>query len=88
MSRAAALQRYGLAGPGLEPGLDAIAAAAARVCDAPLAFVSLADDDQQWFKGRYGANLASLRPVSAFEERVLRAGTTIVRGASASIALA
>ncbi|RYE61107.1 MAG: GAF domain-containing protein [Hyphomicrobiales bacterium] len=37
-----------------EPEFDALAHAAATVCDAPTALISLIDTDRQWFKARVG----------------------------------
>ena len=37
-----------------EPDFDAIVAVAARICQAPIALISLIDRDRQWFKARHG----------------------------------
>lgn len=37
-----------------EPAFDRLTALAARLCHAPVALVSLVDDNRQWFKSHYG----------------------------------
>lgn len=37
-----------------EQSFDEVAALAARICDTPVALISLVDRDRQWFKARYG----------------------------------
>lgn len=55
--RLAALRATGLLDTGPEPIFDDIADAAAALCDAPIALVSLVDDSRQWFKARVGLDL-------------------------------
>lgn len=52
--RLAALRALELLDTPPEPELDAIARAAAAVCDTPVALVSLVDADRQWFKANVG----------------------------------
>ncbi len=53
-SRLAALQDLGVLDTSPEPAFDALARAAAGLCGAPIAVVSLVDDCRQWFKARFG----------------------------------
>ncbi|MCU1601538.1 MAG: domain S-box protein, partial [Frankiales bacterium] len=78
MMRGRLLARYGLGGPARDPGLDAVAAAAALVCAAPYAFVSVLDDELEWVKGRHGASVASVSPASSFCEMVVRSRATVI----------
>jgi len=52
--RQAALDRTGLLRPGEIPDLQDIVELAARICDVPIALVSLVDRDRQFFKARIG----------------------------------
>ncbi len=42
-----------------EPSLDDVTRLAGQVCDAPIALISLVDEDRQWFKARVGLHTAS-----------------------------
>ena len=53
-ARLAALQDLGVLDTSPEPAFDALARAAAGLCDVPIALVSLVDDCRQWFKARFG----------------------------------
>ncbi|MFZ5961531.1 histidine kinase dimerization/phosphoacceptor domain -containing protein [Thalassococcus sp. BH17M4-6] len=37
-----------------EPSFDSVVELAARICDCPIALISLVDKDRQWFKARFG----------------------------------
>lgn len=52
--RVAALQKYGLLDSGAEPAFDAVTDLAARLCDAPIALISLVDRRRLWFKSAHG----------------------------------
>ncbi len=52
--RLAALDRYGILDTAPEPSYDDIVLLAARICETPVALVSLVTDDRQWFKARIG----------------------------------
>ena len=56
-SRLQALRRYAVAGSPAEAEFDRIAAAAADVCEAPIAMITLIGDEQIWFKSSFGADL-------------------------------
>lgn len=52
--RLALLQSYGILDTEPEPAFDDIARLASLICNAPIALVSLVDDQRQWFKARVG----------------------------------
>ena len=52
--RLAALARYGIMDTEPEAGFDDIVLLATRLCDTPVALVSLVAADRQWFKARIG----------------------------------
>ncbi len=52
--RLKALSSYGVLDTAPEPVFDEIVALMRRICDAPIALVSLIDKDRQWFKARDG----------------------------------
>ncbi|WP_239470326.1 sensor histidine kinase [Archangium violaceum] len=52
--RLQALQRYGILDTAPEAEYDDIVQLAARLCDAPIALISLVDRDRQWFKANVG----------------------------------
>jgi two-component sensor histidine kinase len=52
--RVAALARYGILDTEPEPGFDDIVLLATRLCETPVALVSLVTTDRQWFKARVG----------------------------------
>ena len=61
----AALNRYGVLDTTPEAAFDDLANLAARLCDAPMAAVSLVDAERQWFKAEVGLGLPQTpRPVS------------------------
>jgi PAS domain S-box-containing protein len=51
------LWQYELLDTPPEAELDEIASIAARLCNAPIALISLIDQDRQWFKARHGLEL-------------------------------
>lgn len=56
--RIAALRSYGMLDTPAELEFDHIVQEAAREFDAPIALVSLVDDDRQWFKARVGLDVS------------------------------
>ena len=52
--RLATLERYEILDTPPEQSYDDIALLASRICDTPIAAVSLVDDERQWFKSRVG----------------------------------
>ena len=53
-ARVAALATYGILDTGPEAGFDDIVLLATRICETPVALVSLVERDRQWFKARVG----------------------------------
>lgn len=53
-SRLAALYDYGILDTVPEVGFDDIVRLATRLCDTPVALISLVDRDRQWFKAKLG----------------------------------
>jgi len=54
IERLAALDRYGILDTEPEPGFDDIVLLATRICETPVALVSLVAENRQWFKARIG----------------------------------
>ena len=61
-----------------DPGLDALVELAARSFDMPMAFVSLLDDQRQWFKARCGFDLGSTRREYALCNHAIAGGDVLV----------
>ena len=57
-SRIEALRRYAVLDTLPEQALDDLTALAAQICGAPMATISLVDEDRQWFKARVGMEMA------------------------------
>ncbi len=53
-ARLSVLQHYAVLDTPPEQALDDLAALAAHICEAPIALISLVDEDRQWFKSRFG----------------------------------
>jgi two-component system, cell cycle sensor histidine kinase and response regulator CckA len=49
-----ALRQYDVLDTDAEPAFDDLARLAAHLCDAPVALISLVDEDRQWFKSHIG----------------------------------
>jgi two-component sensor histidine kinase len=54
IERLAVLDRYGILDTAPEPGFDDIVLLATRICETPVALVSLVAENRQWFKARIG----------------------------------
>lgn len=52
--RLAALDEYGILDTPAEQGFEDLTLLACRICDTPVALISLVDRDRQWFKARIG----------------------------------
>src|ERR1041385_8187256 len=57
-ARLEALRQYRILDTPREDDFDEIVRLAARLCDMPISLISLVDEDRQWFKGRYGLDMA------------------------------
>lgn len=64
--RLAALVGCNVLDTGPEPGFDDLTALAARLCDTPIALVSLVDKDRQWFKSKVGVDVEQTPREQAF----------------------
>lgn len=53
-ARLDALRRYEVLDTGAEQAFDNLTALAARICEAPIALISLVDENRQWFKSAVG----------------------------------
>lgn len=56
--RLAALREYGILDTGPEKAFDELVTLAARVCEAPMAVISLVDARRQWFKAEIGLGVS------------------------------
>ncbi|HSE66279.1 MAG TPA: sigma 54-interacting transcriptional regulator [Gemmatimonadales bacterium] len=65
-ARLAALQEYEILDTAAEPDFDELTRLAARICQTPMALVTLLDRDRQWFKARVGLDLAETPREIAF----------------------
>jgi diguanylate cyclase (GGDEF)-like protein/PAS domain S-box-containing protein len=59
-TRIQALHQFEVLDTPPEPALDDLVALAANVCGAPIALLSLVDEDRIWFKARFGLDLTSI----------------------------
>jgi PAS domain S-box-containing protein len=64
--RLGALRAFGLLDTAPEPGFDGLTRLAARVCNTPIALVSLLDESRQWFKSCVGLGIRQTDRSSAF----------------------
>ncbi|MFN3838136.1 MAG: PAS domain-containing protein [Brevundimonas sp.] len=70
--RLAALRQYGVLDTTPEASFDDLATLAARICDAPMAAVSLVDAERQWFKAEIGLGVSETpRPASFCAQAML-----------------
>jgi PAS domain S-box-containing protein len=81
--RLAALAEYELLDSPSEDQFDAFTRLAARLCDAPIAVISLIDRDREWIKSAYGIVLRELPRASSFGAQVIaRDGVLVVDDAA------
>ncbi len=66
MERLEALSALEILDTETEPGLDRIVSLAARLFDAPMAFICLVDTDREWFKAKYGSNVTQTPRANSF----------------------
>jgi PAS domain S-box-containing protein len=64
--RLAALQVHAILDTAPEAQFDALVAEAARICETPIALVSLVDEHRQWFKARVGLQASQTAREQAF----------------------
>ena len=71
-ARVAALRSHAILDTAPEPVFDELAALAARLCNTPIAVVSLVDADRVWYKARVGTDLTGVsRSVSFGSHAIL-----------------
>lgn len=78
MARLNALHAYDILDTVAEISFDRLARAAADLCDAPMALVSLVDEGRQWFKARVGVEVGELPRGMAFCAHAIQADTLFV----------
>lgn len=87
--RAAAIDRLQIMDTPPEPAFDRIVAAAHRLFNAPIALISLLDDERQWFKARCGLDAPSTPREQAFcNYTVLHDSVFVVQDARADATFA
>lgn len=69
--RLSSLHRLGILDTPAEPTYDDLAHLAAIVCDAPIALISLVDEDRQWFKARIGLTVEETSRSVSFCSRAI-----------------
>ena len=80
--RLRALKQYGVLDTTPEASFDDIANLAARLCDAPMAAVSLVDAERQWFKAEVGLGVRETpRPLSFCAHAMLADAAMVVTDA-------
>lgn len=57
--RVSALKSYDILDTNPESDFDDVTLMATQICDTPIAFISLLDEDRQWFKSSQGAEITS-----------------------------
>jgi GAF domain-containing protein len=76
--RLQSLRGYRLLDTPSEPEFDAIVRTAAEALDAPIALISLIDENRQWFKARVGLDLQESSRSIAFCAHAIRGQETMV----------
>lgn len=76
--RLAALQAYGVLHTAPEGDFDELVALSARICETPIALISLMADEEQWFKARVGLDADSTPRDWSFCEHAMRGAEVMV----------
>ncbi len=77
------LWQYDLLDTVPEEVFDELTSLAALICDAPIALISLVDEDRQWFKAKFGVTLnETSRDVSFCAHAILQPDLMVVPDAS------
>ena len=76
--RIAALRAYGVLHTPPESAYDELVGLAARLCDTPIALISLVADDEQWFKARVGLEAPSTARDLSFCDHAMRGEAVMV----------
>lgn len=78
IDRIFALRSYGILDTPKEDVFDDIVWLAAKICDVPIAAISLVDDERQWFKAEIGLNLRQTERSVAFCAHTILDDTPLV----------
>lgn len=76
--RLESLRAYDILDTPPEAAFDDIAALAARICEAPVALVSLVDRDRQWFKARVGLDVTETPRPRSFCDHAIHGDALMV----------
>src|ERR1035437_7281254 len=81
--RVKVIGQYEVLDPVPEEVFDDLTELAARICEAPIALISLVDEDRQWFKAKVGVTInQTCRSVSFCAQAILQDGLFIVPDAA------
>jgi GAF domain-containing protein len=73
------LWQYDLLDTVPEAVFDELTSLAALICDAPIALISLVDEDRQWFKSKFGVTLKETsRDASFCSHAIMQSGLMVV----------
>lgn len=78
IKRLEALKRYGLLDTPSEDSYDDFVNLASFICEAPIALISLLDEQRQWFKARVGLNVSETPREQAFCSHTIQSHHTMV----------
>jgi len=76
--RLAALESYAILDTGPEPAFDELTQLASKICNTPMAFISLVDCDRQWIKSKVGVDLIETPREIAFCNQTIRGAETFI----------
>jgi len=78
-ARLAALKEYDILDSMPEQAFDDLTMLAVQICQAPIALISLIDKDRQWFKSKFGVDMAEIsRDVSFCSHAILQHGLFVI----------
>lgn len=75
-----ALRRAAFLDTDTDPAFDRLVRLAAKLLDAPIALISLIDDEWQWFKARSGFELSQIPRIHSICEHTITTGDLLVIG--------